>query len=385
MNKNISHIKNCFGCGVCVIACKRQIIKLKLSRTGFYQPYIVTPDQCTNCGLCLKVCSKYNRGLSLVSDKIHPFVGWSNNHIVRYNCSSGGVTYEISKYLLQQGYKICACRYNASRVRAEHFLVSNNEELVDSIGSKYLQSYTVDALLQLNKKQKYLFIGTPCQVDSVRRLVKLYKCESNFVFVDFFCHGVPSYKLWYKYLNQYMPNGHTFASWRNKTHGWQDSWCMVIDDKMSQIDLYNLKNKIEFAHYFSFRSKNDSFFWMFLSNLCLNKSCYSDCKYKYNNSSADIRVGDCWGKTYEGEKDGVNAILAMTEIGNNLLQKIDCKLIQQPIGVVSEGQIKQIIKRPWLYSIAMILLSIPLFKISQIHSLLFKINILSSRIKKFFQ
>lgn len=119
MNKNISHIKNCFGCGVCAIVCKRQIIQLKLSGTGFYQPYIVTPEQCTNCGLCLKVCSKYNRGLSHDSDKIYSFVGWSNNDLVRYNCSSGGIIYEISKYLLQQDYKICTCRYNALKVGAE--------------------------------------------------------------------------------------------------------------------------------------------------------------------------------------------------------------------------------------------------------------------------
>lgn len=37
---------------------------------------------------------------------------------------------------------------------------------------------------------------------------------------------------------------------------------------------------------------------MFLGDYCSGKHCQERCKYKYDKSSADIRIGDLWGKTY---------------------------------------------------------------------------------------
>lgn len=54
---NISGIHNCYGCGVCAIACTKNIIDIVLNEDGFYEPHITDASQCTNCSLCLHVCS----------------------------------------------------------------------------------------------------------------------------------------------------------------------------------------------------------------------------------------------------------------------------------------------------------------------------------------
>ena len=112
----------------------------------------------------------------------------------------GGVGFEVGALLLNRGYKVCGVRYNADNNRAEHYIASDVRELIQSAGSKYIQSYTVDAFKAINRKEKYLVTGTPCQIDSFRRYIQKFRCEDNFVLLDFFCHGVPSMFVWQKYI-----------------------------------------------------------------------------------------------------------------------------------------------------------------------------------------
>ena len=52
---NVSEITNCYGCGVCTIACNRKLISIELDKDGFYTPRISDRERCTDCGLCTKV------------------------------------------------------------------------------------------------------------------------------------------------------------------------------------------------------------------------------------------------------------------------------------------------------------------------------------------
>lgn len=54
---NISHINDCYGCGLCAIVCSRKIINIEHNNDGFYEPHIVKSDKCTDCGLCTEVCA----------------------------------------------------------------------------------------------------------------------------------------------------------------------------------------------------------------------------------------------------------------------------------------------------------------------------------------
>lgn len=347
---NISTIKNCYGCGVCSSVCSKGIISIQLNKDGFYEPTITNLDKCTNCGLCTEVCAFSHETLALEQSNIHAWAAWSNDDKVRRKCSSGGIGFEIGKQLIAKGYQAVGCRYDVEKQRAEHYIATSVEDFIQSIGSKYIQSYTEKAFKQIQRKdQKYLITGTPCQIDSFRRMIRKFRCEDNFILMDFYCHCVPSMYAWKAYIKMLEPKigKITYASWRNKfDYGWHDSWLMGIDgEKTSKPvnwhDSYNILIRGKKGFVQSRLSQGDLFYKLFLGDMALGPQCQKQCKYKYDKSSADIRIGDLWGETYKDDEKGVSALIAFTEKGRKLVEILEnVTLVEHPFEVVAEGQMK---------------------------------------------
>lgn len=338
---NITKFDNCYGCGVCAVVCHAKIINIRLNEDGFYKPYIDNISGCTNCGLCLEVCAFNHQELAHETEPIACYAAWSKDPAIRYKCSSGGVGFEVGRTLINKGYKVCGVRYAPESQRAEHYIASNIAELIPSIGSKYIQSYTVDGFKAIDRKCKYLVTGCPCQIDSFRRYIRKFKCEASFVLLDFFCHGVPSMLTWHKYINEVENTTGKVesVSWRNKATGWHDSWNMHIKGKDKTIE--------------SKWSGGDIFYNLFLGNSCLGKACYDNCKYKHQRSSADIRIGDMWGQTYASDESGVSAIITYTESGDNALIHSNCTIMPHPLEVVAESQMRSPARRPASHDMVM--------------------------------
>lgn len=340
---NVAEISGCYGCGICSTVCPRDIIDIRLNPDGFYEPRISSLDKCVHCKLCAEVCSWLHDDLALQSknNTLSSYAAWSVDEKVRSQCSSGGLGFEIGRYLLTNGYQVCGVRYNADLGRAEHYIATTNEELIPSIGSKYIQSYTVDGFKAIDLKQKYLVTGTPCQIDSFRRYIRKFRCEGNFILLDFFCHGVPSMSMWRKYVDwaERKVGKLNYVSWRNKLTGWHDSWAMAIvgANGTEKADWHGLIRGGE-GFLNSRLSQGDMFYRLFLSDGCLGKSCYKRCKFKGGHSSADIRIGDLWGETYKNNEEGVSAAIAFTIKGNEILNQCGCTLVAHPLEVVAEGQ-----------------------------------------------
>lgn len=348
--ENISHIKDCFGCGVCSASCPKYIIKMHLNKRGFYEPEIINNDKCIHCGICVDVCAFSHNRIALVNPQIKSWASWSNDEQIRRKCSSGGLGFEIGRQLIEKGFKVVGCRYSVEVQRAEHYIASTADELIQSIGSKYIQSFTEKAFGKINRKQKYLVTGTPCQIDSFRRMIRKFRCEDNFVLLDFFCHCVPSMYAWKAYIKmvEKKVGDITYASWRNKyEYGWHDSWLMGIDGvntcrPVNWHDSYNLLIREKKTSYQSRMSQGDLFYKLFLGDVCLNKACMEQCKYKYNQSSADIRIGDLWGSTYEHDEKGVSALIAFTSKGAEVIENLEnITLIEHSFETVAEGQMKE--------------------------------------------
>lgn len=351
---NISSIHDCFGCGVCALACGKNVIDIHLNQEGFYEPLITNSEECTNCGLCVDVCSYSHCDISLKNPRITSYGAWSKDPQVRQKCSSGGIGFELGKAAISQGYKVCGVRYNPEKNQAEHYIASTINELIPSIGSKYIQSYTVDGFKAIDRNQKYLVTGTPCQIDSFRRYIQKFCCEENFILLDFYCHGVPSKLLWDKYvaMHEREIGKIIYASWRNKfDSGWHDSYAIGLDGSEKHLDAitwhndYNQDIKERRTYVFSRMSQKDLFYNFFLGGFCLGKACYDKCRFKYDQSSADIRIGDAWGSHYQEDEKGVSATIAITEKGRDILKKCQCILEPLPFGVVVEGQMKQCAQR----------------------------------------
>ena len=355
---HVSEISGCYGCGLCATVCPSRIIDIRLNANGFYEPHIDSLDKCVHCKLCREVCSWLHDDLALLTgDKpMSSYAAWSLDKEVRNQCSSGGIGFEIAKNLIDQGYQVCGVRYNVELGRAEHYIATTEEELIPSIGSKYIQSYTVNGFKAINRKSKYLITGTPCQIDSFRRYIQKFRCEDNFVLMDFFCHGVPSMSVWQKYAvwAEKKVGKLNHVSWRNKFTGWHDSWAMKIDggtenEKVIRHGFYDRSIKGKTSSLNSRLSQGDMFYRLFLSDGCLGKACYEHCKFKYNHSSADIRIGDLWGKAYIDNEEGVSAAVAFTGKGQEILNQCGCVLVPHPFELVAEGQMPVAPSKPYYH------------------------------------
>lgn len=388
IKQNISSIYDCYGCGVCAASCSRDIISIQLNNNGFYEPYITKIDKCTNCGICLDVCAFNHEERALREDEINikSWAAWSNDADIRRKCSSGGIGFEIGKQLIQEGYHAVGCRYDIKEQRAEHYIATTVEDFVQSIGSKYIQSYTEKAFKQINRKgQKYLITGTPCQIDSFRRMIRKFRCEDNFILMDFYCHCVPSMWAWKAYIKMLEPKiGRvTYASWRNKfDYGWHDSWLMGLDGKSTSEpvdwhDSYNIIIKEKKTFIQSRKSQGDLFYKLFLGDVCLGPQCEKQCKYKYDKSSADIRIGDLWGNTYKDNQKGVSALVTFTDKGREMVEGLqNVTLVEHPFEIVAEGQMKKNAKAKETMPIVMYLLK----KGFMLNGRVFKMALFSQRV-----
>ena len=74
----------------------------------------------------------------------------------------------------------------------------------------------------------------------------------------------------------------------------------------------------------------------------MGPQCQEQCKFKYDKSSADIRIGDLWGNTYEKDESGVSALVVFTEKGREIVEGMKgVSLREHPFEVVAEGQMKE--------------------------------------------
>ena len=325
MNHIIANTNSCSSCGVCAVSCPQKAIIIDCD--GFYRP-TVNEDKCSDCGICRKVCYKY-------LDKKTPFdnafnnksiyAAWSKTKKSVITSSSGGVGYELTLYYYHAGYHICGAIFNALGNKCEHIIAGSINDIEAIKTSKYLQSYTVDAFSQFKQGEKYLVVGTPCQIYGLRQWIQIKKWEDQFILVDFFCHGTPSVHLWEKYREFICKEFQLDSKWeyvnfRQKATGsnWHDNSMQIRDVNGKEYE----ENKA-FA--------NDFFYKFFLNNSCLNEACYN-CKLRLDHCVSDIRMGDFWGPKYAANNEGVSLVITNTQKGENIWKELEDKFVVEKCG-----------------------------------------------------
>lgn len=133
--------------------------------------------------------------------------------------------------------------------------------------------------------------------------------KKNFQLVDLLCYGTPSLNLWWNYIDGLTKETGDIekVKFRSKAYGWHNSACVEIVGAKSNIVQ---------------RSHESDFYKLFFTDSCLNKCCHGKCKYKLLSSSADIRIGDFWGKKYTDNDSGVNVLLSFTSNGDHIVESL---------------------------------------------------------------
>ena len=185
-------------------------------------------------------------------------------------------------------------------------------------GSKYIQADMRNALdesiklAKENPEARFFIVAMPCQIAGFDARLRAGKLRERFVLVDMYCHGVPSYKVWYDYCDdiktKYGTNPQK-VNFRSKKTGWGT---FVVE--------YNIGNKRKYSF-----GGRDKFVTTFFDDVLLNRSCF-DCSYRQEYSGADFRIGDFWGMRFRDDRNGVSAVTIFTEVGqvffNNLKMEI---------------------------------------------------------------
>ena len=166
---------------------------------GIVMP-VINHNICVECHSCEKVCP-----ILFPIHLNHPqkaYASWTRNEKERCTSASGGVAAEFYKFALKNGYKIVGAVQNDD-FSVSHIITDNNEDLIRIKNSKYVASDFHEAFLQIEKlsRQGYriLFIGLPCQVAALRKLVSP---SNNMLLAEVVCHGTTPYD----YLKEHIRN-----------------------------------------------------------------------------------------------------------------------------------------------------------------------------------
>ncbi len=275
---NYNQNELCTGCGACEQICPKGAIKLTENDEGFLYP-VIDKEKCINCNKCSKVCQINNIDKIIHKNKPKYYAGFKKNKEERRKSASGGIADAIAQYVIQKGGYICAAAWIDGELK--HIITNNYNDFNYMRGSKYFQSkigHCYKEIENLLKDDKIVaFIGTPCQAAGLRLFLgKEYK---NLYIADIICHGVPSQKIFNRFLddNGIKSAGESHITIDFRDGGWKDRNLSIRhDDKL----VYS-NNKTSYVD-------------GFLNNLFLRNSCYK-CPFSQEYRCSDITIGDYWG------------------------------------------------------------------------------------------
>ena len=300
----------CCGCHACMNICLKHAISMYEDEKGFKYPKI-DQDKCINCGMCKKVCPIIN--CKEIEKDIKAYACYNINNDERLNSSSGGIFILLAKEIIKRKGIVFGASFDKD-FNVNHSYADNEKDLNKFMGSKYTQSTIGETYKQvkdfLENDRYVLFTGTPCQVEGLKSYLR--KDYDKLYTQDIICHGVPSPKVWQKYLDflkKQEKEKIRNIQFRNKDHGWS-----------------LFRTKIMFyTRTYSVCHNDDYYMKVFLNNLCLRDSCYN-CSFKKKYRISDITLADYWGidniHPEMNDDRGTSLLIINSEKGKELFELI---------------------------------------------------------------
>ena len=318
----IKNDRDCMGCYGCYNICPVQCITMESNNEGFWYPK-VDYDKCIKCKKCINVCPIINKAVP--DNEPLAYACYNKNENIRLDSSSGGVFTLVANEILKNNGVVFGVQLNQD-FNAIHSYTESKEGLEKYRGSKYLQSRVGDTYKEvkgfLDKDRDVLFTGTPCQISGLKSY--LGKPYPNLFCMDNICHGVPSPKVWGKYVDfREKKSGSTTQriAFRLKNEGW----------KLYSV-LFVFTNNTEYRE----NQKKDLFMRAFLKDICLRPSCY-DCEFKSIHRKSDITMADFWGiQNIAPELDddrGTSLIFVNSDSGENMFDRIKNNMIFKDVNI----------------------------------------------------
>lgn len=318
----------CYSCRSCLLSCPKNAIEMVENEEGFLYPD-VNHEKCIDCGICVKRCPAMNPPVRENFTQTSKTV-WLKDAEKLLQSTSGGLFAGLAERVLEDGGVVFGAAYD-EELNVVQTVVESEGDLWRLKGSKYVESQTGDSFKKarelLESGRKVFYSGTPCQIAGLKKyLAKEYE---NLFTADLICHGVPSQKLWRKYLE--WLGGRTggriiYYGFRDKdVGGWSCGGKTKTKTKTKTID-----------------GSCDPYYASFLRGDTYRESCYS-CPFSSMNRPGDVTLGDFWGiEKFHPEIDrtkGVSCVIVNSWKGMKLLEDCSNKfhLIDSTLEEVSAG------------------------------------------------
>lgn len=311
---NIQDKSKCCGCHGCYNICPKNAIEMVKDEKGFLYPKI-NKEKCINCGLCDKVCPIFNK--TEIKNQPQTFAAYNKDEKTRKESSSGGVFTLLAEKIVEKNGVVFGAKFDED-FNVVHSYVEKKEELEVFRGSKYVQSKIGETYKEteefLKDNRPVLFTGTPCQIEGLKTFLK--KDYENLYTQDLICHGVPSPKVWRKYLEfreKQDASRPGRINFRQKDDGWN----------LYALLLQYSNNAYKINH------RDDLFMQTFLQNVCLRDSCYA-CSFKSKHRKSDITLADFWGINQVlpemNDNKGTSLVIVNSEKGQKLFEEVQDSL-----------------------------------------------------------
>lgn len=302
--------KECNGCGICTKVCNFGAIKMIEDSEGFFYPKI-DEKKCRDCGACKRICSNFNES----QNESDIYLARVKNKDNLANCSSGGIFYELAKYVIDRGGETFGVEYGENlKVQHNHYKTLN--ECKKFRGSKYVRSDLRDSLEEVKKfldEDKYvLFTGTSCQCNALKVFLK--KDYEKLINCDILCHANPSQKIFKAYIQELERKKEKKiidVEFRAKKTGWKNQVPIIVFDDGEEI-------------------QENTYFSAFVNEMINRISCYY-CKFATPSRVTDFTIGDFWGldsiyKDVVDDDKGESLVLVNTEKGKNIFKEISTEM-----------------------------------------------------------
>lgn len=326
---NIENDKDCCGCRACENICPQDAITMEKNQEGFYYPK-VNYEKCVDCGLCRKVCpmvNKIDKNKEKYLEQPKCYAVTTKNEDVLNKSTSGGMFYEIAKYVLDNNGVVYGSTMDKD-LKVKHIVIEKIENMPKIMGSKYVNSDLGDCFKsireQLNNKQLVLFSGVPCQCAALQKY--LLKDYDNLITVEVVCHGTPNQDLFDKYI-KYLENKEKAKVVDYKFRSKEASKWGTFRGNITY-----LRNGTEYNK--SVNADFDKYYSSFLNAENYRESCYV-CPFANKDRYSDFTLGDFWGiesiNTELKEVNGVSSVIINTKQGIELFNTIKDNIITKEV------------------------------------------------------
>lgn len=271
----------CTGCSLCAEVCPAGCIEMQRDAEGFLHPRV--GEGCVGCSKCERACPVLSDGsLRGGTGEQQACCAIHRDEKVWSRSSSGGAFTAVCEIWGDADTVIFGAAFDGGSRTVRHRAAAGAGSAQVFSGSKYVQSDMGDALKELRqcleRRQRVIFSGTPCQVAAVRSLLGNGE-QKDVLCVDLLCHGVGSPGVFGEFLAR---------SEREQGKAIAD---VQFRNKRIRLGVHRLY-RTGFRYSDGTAGGGDDWYRdLFLRKMICRRSC-SDCIYAGEKRCGDLTIGD---------------------------------------------------------------------------------------------